>query len=92
MLLVTPREERPVAMRKFLFPRIHGQDHDLCIRSMHNDVTSYNAPKELWYILRHPVVLMCAWESFAWLKYIVQSIFSHKFKIVLFCLAKPYDF
>ena len=21
-------------MRKFLFPRIHGPDHDLCIRSM----------------------------------------------------------
>ena len=23
-------------MRKFLFPRIHGPDYDLCIRSIHN--------------------------------------------------------
>ena len=26
-------------MRKFLFPRIHGPDYDLCIRSMANNIT-----------------------------------------------------
>ena len=35
MSLVTVREERPIAMRKFLFPRVHSPDHDLCIRSIY---------------------------------------------------------
>ena len=34
LLLVTHREESPVTMRKFLFPRIHGPYDDLCISSM----------------------------------------------------------
>ena len=32
--MVTLGEEYPVTMPKFLFPRIHGPDHDLCIRSI----------------------------------------------------------
>ena len=34
MSLVTLREGGPITMRKFPFPRIHGPDYDLCIRSM----------------------------------------------------------